>query len=290
MNRLNRTLALVILLIAVPAAAHPPEEFLEGDELTWLLKKKLKLAHKNEASYQARIAELEKNLQVTEETGSSAKQTLEQRAASLEHENQLLKQRLSALGQEAGKTTANMEELKRRMEELKKAQEAAEKRAAQFRDMVAKFKSMVDAGKLQVEIRNGLMLVKLPDNILFDPGKTDLKSAGKEALRQVTEILNGIEGRKFQVTGHTDNVPIRGKRFKSNWELSAARAVEVVKVMMAAGMDGARLSAAGYADQLPVAPNADALGRLQNRRIEIVVQPNLEDLPQIDQKIDAARP
>src|SRR5206468_1637431 len=101
--------------------------------------------------------------------------------------------------------------------------------------------------------------------------KTDLKPAGKEAITQVTAILNGIEGRKFQVTGHTDNVPIRGKRFKSNWELSAARAVEVVKVMMAAGMDGARLSAAGYADQLPVAPNADALGRLQNRRIEIVV-------------------
>jgi chemotaxis protein MotB len=145
--------------------------------------------------------------------------------------------------------------------------------------MVAKFKSMVDAGKLQVEFRGGLMLVKLPDNILFDPGKTALKSAGKEAVTQVAQILSGIEGRKFQVTGHTDNVPMKSGKYKSNWELSSARAVEVVKVMIASGMDPKRLSAAGYADQLPVAENDTVIGRLQNRRIEIVVQPNLEELP-----------
>ncbi len=165
---------------------------------------------------------------------------------------------------------------------MRKAQEQAEKRAAQFRQMVAKFKSMIDAGKLQVEIRNGLMLVKLPDNILFDPGKTDLKSAGKEAIAQVTQILTTIEGRKFQVTGHTDNVPIKSGKFKSNWELSAQRAVEVVKFMGANGMDPKRLSAAGYADQLPVADNETDDGRRQNRRIEIVVQPNIEELPALD--------
>src|SRR5262249_56552224 len=118
-----------------------------------------------------------------------------------------------------------------------KAREQAENRAAKLRQMVGKFKSMIDAGKLEVEIRNGLMLVKLPDNILFDPGKTDLKEAGQEAIKQVTQILAGIEGRKFQVTGHTDNVPIKSHKFKSNWELSAQRAVEVVKFMSGAGLD-----------------------------------------------------
>ncbi len=127
--------------------------------------------------------------------------------------------------------------------------------------MVAKFKSMIDAGKLQVEIRNGLMLVKLPDNILFDPGKTDLKPAGKDAIAQVTQILSGIEGRKFQVTGHTDNIPIKSAKFKSNWELSTARAVEVTKLMIADGMDPKRLSAAGYADELPVGDNDTDEGR-----------------------------
>ena len=96
---------------------------------------------------------------------------------------------------------------------------------------------MIDAGKLQVEIRNGLMLVKLPDNILFDPGKTDLKPQGKDAHRAGDADPVGIEGRKFQVTGHTDNIPIKSAKFKSNWELSTARAVEVTKLMIADGMD-----------------------------------------------------
>ena len=116
------------------------------------------------------------------------------------------------------------------------------------------------------------------------PRKTALKPGGREAISSVASVLATIEGRKFQVTGHTDNVPIRSSRFKSNWELSAARAVEVVKVMIAAGLAPTRLSAAGYADQLPIAGNEDAVGRLQNRRIEIVVMPNLEELPAIDAK------
>src|SRR5205085_7942833 len=123
---------------------------------------------------------------------------------------------------------SELTEAKKRMEELKKAHEQAELRAAQFRQLFAKFKSMIDSGKLKVEIRNGLMLVKLADNILFDPGKTDLKPEGKEAIKEVSAILAGISGRKFQVAGHTDNKPLgHHGPFKSNWELSTARAVQV---------------------------------------------------------------
>ena len=98
----------------------------------------------------------------------------------------------------------------------------------------------------------------------------------------MTQILAGIEGRKFQVTGHTDNIPIKSARFKSNWELSAQRAVEVTKLMISDGMDAKRLSAAGYADELPVAGNDTDEGRKKNRRIEIVVVPNIEDLPPME--------
>jgi len=127
------------------------------------------------------------------------------------------------------------------------------------------------------------MLVKLPDNILFDPGKTDLKKEGQEAIAQVTKILSGVEGRKFQVAGHTDNVPIKSGKFKSNWELSTARAVTVVNLMIKEGMDAKRLSAAGYADVLPVASNDNDEGKRQNRRIEIVLVPNVEDLPTMEE-------
>ena len=235
--------------------------------------------------YEAKVAELNKTkaeLDQTKRDADEAKRKCDATQARLDSENLAMKAKLTALGQDISKLTSTSEEDKKRIAELMKRQEAAEARAKQFRDMVAKFKSMIDAGKLQVEIRNGLMLVKLPDNILFDPGKTDLKPAGQEAIKQVTQILAGIEGRKFQVTGHTDNVPIKSGKFKSNWELSTQRAVEVVKFMSKNGMDEKRLSAAGYADTLPVADNGSDDGRRQNRRIEIVVVPNIEDLPPMD--------
>jgi len=232
--------------------------------------------------YEAKVAELNKTkaeLDQQKRDAAEAKRRCDETQARLDGENMAMKQKLTALGQDISKLTSTSEEDKKRIAELQKRQEAAEKRAQQFRDMVAKFKSMIDAGKLQVEIRDGLMLVKLPDNILFDPGKTDLKPQGKDAIAQVTQILSGIEGRKFQVTGHTDNIPIKSAKFKSNWELSTARAVEVTKLMIADGMDPKRLSAAGFADELPVGDNATEEGRRANRRIEIVVQPNLNELP-----------
>jgi chemotaxis protein MotB len=240
--------------------------------------------------YEAKVAELNKTkaeLDQTKADAAKAKKKCDETQAKLDGENLAMKQRLIALGQNVSSLQSDKAAQEKLIAEMKKQQEAAEKRAQQFRDMVAKFKSMIDAGKLQVEIRNGLMLVKLPDNILFDPGKVDLKPQGKDAIAQVTQILSGIEGRKFQVTGHTDNVPIKSAKFKSNWELSTARAVEVTKLMIADGMDGKRLSAAGYADELPVGDNATEDGRRSNRRIEIVVQPNIEDLPSME---DVSKP
>jgi len=214
--------------------------------------------------YDARVNELNKaraEMDEQDKLAAAQRKKSAARIAELEKERDALKARLTALGADVEKGQADLEAMKKRVEELKKAQEQAELRAKTFRDLVAKFRSMVESGKLKVEIRNGLMLVKLADNILFDPGKTDLKKEGKEAIKEVSQILAGIEGRKFQVTGHTDNVPIRSKRFKSNWELSAARAVEVVNVLIAGGMPAPRLSAAGYADVLPVATNDTDDGR-----------------------------
>ena len=95
--------------------------------------------------------------------------------------------------------------------------------------LVEKLRSMIDAGQLKVAIRNGRMIIVLPNDVLFDSGKVDLKPAGKEALTQVANVLAGIGDRRFLVAGHTDNVPIKTSRFPSNWELSTARAVEVAK-------------------------------------------------------------
>jgi chemotaxis protein MotB len=149
---------------------------------------------------------------------------------------------------------------------------------------------MTESGKLKVEIRDNRMIVSLGDRILFDPGKTQIKKEGADTLKEVTTILKDVRGRDFQVAGHTDNMPIRSARFRSNWDLSTARAVEVVNFMVGSGMEASRLSAAGYADQAPLGSNDSADGRMKNRRIEITLMPNLDDLPPIADDSKTAAP
>ena len=196
-----------------------------------------------------------------------------------------LGQDVSRLTTEAGSKDAELVQAQKRMEELRKAQAQAEARAAQFRKLVTQFKTLTDAGKLQVEIRENRMIVRLGDKILFDPGKTDLKPEGKDALRQVTEVLKSLPNRNYQIAGHTDNAPIKSAKFRSNWDLSTARAVEVLNFMVSAGMEPKRVSAAGYAETSPVATNDTPENKAKNRRIEITLVPNLDDLPPIDEAL-----
>jgi chemotaxis protein MotB len=211
--------------------------------------------------------------------------TRDQKIDTLTKKLESLGQDVSRLETERGNLGGELETAKKRMEDLRKAQAQAEARASQFRKLVSQFKQLTDAGKLQVELRENRMIVRLGDQILFDPGKTELKKEGEDALRQVTDVLKEIPNRNFQVAGHTDNIPIKSKRFRSNWDLSTARAVEVVNFMISSGMEPKRLSAAGYADQSPVAANDTSENKAKNRRIEITLVPNLDDLPPIDEAL-----
>jgi len=229
-------------------------------------------------------AEMAQSKKTCDETISD----LDKKNKELTGENSVMKAKLVSLGQDlskvktqAGAYLDDIGEKERQIAELMKAQEAARQRAAMFKGLMEKFKNMIDSGKLKVEIRKGRMIVKMSDKILFDPGKADLKKEGKQAMAEVTQILAGIPDRQFQIAGHTDNVPIRSRRFKSNWELSTARAVNVVKFMAENGMDPKRLSAAGYSEYDPVGDNSTEDGKMLNRRIEITLMPSIEELPKI---------
>ena len=229
-----------------------------------------------------KLAATQTELEKEKANHSKDSDTRDARISVLSKKLESLGQDVSRLESERGTMGGELEQARKRMEELRKAQALAEARAAQFRKLVAQFKSLTDAGKLQVELRDNRMIVRLGDQILFDPGKTELKKEGQDALRQVTVVLRDIPNRNFQVAGHTDNIPIKSARFRSNWDLSTARAVEVVNFMIGSGMEPKRLSAAGYADQSPVAANDTPENKAKNRRIEITLVPNLDDLPPID--------
>lgn len=252
-----------------------------------------KLAHQKDVdALKAKLASAESDLAATQkqltavtgELGDTRKQLDDQTTVLGE-----LKKRLEKLGQnvdklmsEKGQLNKTLEDAKGRLEELRKQQEAAEARVATFKRLLERFRSMVDSGQLKVIVRNGRMLISLPDNVLFDSGKSEIKPTGLEALKKVAEVLASIPDRQFVVAGHTDDVPIKTARFPSNWELSTARAVEVVNYLVKQGMKPQSLSAAGFSQFDPVAPNDTPENKALNRRIEIVLQPNLAELPSLE--------
>ena len=115
------------------------------------------------------------------------------------------------------------------------------------------------------------VVLKLPGKVLFDLGKAELKPGAKKTLNRVISLLKKYPY-NIQVEGHTDNLPIHTERFHSNWELSAARAISVIKYLHQNGIPQERLSALGYGEYRPVAPNDTPEHRSLNRRIEILIK------------------
>ena len=198
--------------------------------------------------------------------------------AELRTELEKLGKNVDSMLQEKGTLSKALDDAKGRLDELRKAQAAAEARAKLFKDFIQKLKSMIDAGQLQVATRAGRLVIQLPNDVLFDSGQKAVKPAGKQALTALAKVLVTVPGRSFQVAGDTDNLPIQTQRFPSNWELSTARAVEVVHFLVSQAVDPHALSAAGYGEFDPVASNDTPDGRAKNRRIEITLQPNLDEL------------
>jgi chemotaxis protein MotB len=147
--------------------------------------------------------------------------------------------------------------------------------------------------KLKAEIKNGeiklsqsgdRIQVDLVDKILFNSGEAALSPKGQEVLTRVAAVLKTIDDRQIQVSGHTDDSPIKNedlkKQFPTNWELSTARAVNVVRFLTETGQVPAKhMLAAGYGQFHPIAANANPKGRASNRRIEILLTPLLAAAP-----------
>jgi chemotaxis protein MotB len=125
---------------------------------------------------------------------------------------------------------------------------------------------------IKVKVTETGIAVKVADPIGFDIGDAKIKPELISVLGQIAEIIGRVEGTQIRVEGHTDDVPIHTREFPSNWELSAARALNVVKFLASHGnIDPSRLSAIGYGEYRPLVPNTSEKNRMKNRRIEIFV-------------------
>lgn len=228
---------------------------------------------------EAALAEANKKLEATQGELSAEKD----KNKKLNEENQTLQQKIAELEGQIRKLNADIKVLEEQnadlarkagatADELKKLRDEKAKRLAElqvYKDLFAKLKALIDAGTIQVEVRKGRFVVKLASSILFDSGKTDLKPEGQAALSNLAGALKSLSDREWLVAGHTDNVPIKTGRYRSNWNLSSDRAANVVISMVGDGVAGGRLTSAGRSDQEPMASNSTPGGRSLNRRVEL---------------------
>jgi chemotaxis protein MotB len=148
-----------------------------------------------------------------------------------------------------------------------------------YAGLLNEMKEEIEQGQIVITELKGKLTVDVVDKILFDSGQAEIKPEGLAVLKKVVDILIPVTDKTIRIEGHTDNVPIRGglaKRYPTNWELSAARAITVTRYLEKEGLDPALLSAAAFGEYQPVADNETAEGRAKNRRIAIVLLPKEE--------------
>ena len=138
------------------------------------------------------------------------------------------------------------------------------------KQLILQFREQIQAGKMEIrETRDGVA-INLPEKLLFETGKADIRPDARETLDSIAVFLDSIQN-PLRVEGHTDNVPIHTDLFPSNWHLSVARGMNVGYYFLNAKLPPKRLALAGYSEYRPIASNDAEEGRIKNRRVEIVI-------------------
>jgi chemotaxis protein MotB len=226
------------------------------------------------------------------------------RMGALEEESRQLSERVRAEELNLSAKQADLRGAQQRLEEqealiqqlvrskvlLEKAKAELEKRSGEYDRLAQALREEISAGQVEISELRGRMTLRLKDQILFASGSVAVNREGRATLDRVATALRGIRGRTIRVEGYTDNVPVGPSGpYPSNWELSTARAVAVVRHLQERGVDPTLLAAAGYGEFHPVASNDSPDGRSQNRRIEIVLAASIDGTPPLEVERPAPR-
>lgn len=202
---------------------------------------------------------------------------------ALKKERTALQGEKAALQQEKESSQKDVEALQAKVNQLSEKAEKAEqleKATQTYQDLQKKLEKEIQEGQVQLKEMKDRLTVTMVDQILFASGSAVVGKKGKSVLAKVVTILKDVKDKRIEVDGHTDNVPIVSalkSRFATNWELSTARATEVVRYLQEeGGIDPRILSATGFGEHQPIASNDTEEGRHKNRRIEIVLLPSFK--------------
>jgi chemotaxis protein MotB len=269
--RMSILAVMATLLLALVGCGHSDEEMAQKQREIDKLAADLKAAKAQMAQDQAKAAETQNEIEA-----------------------------MRAKLKQAGVTAEELQKTQQALQEYKQRADQLAQIEARFRDLKARLEKLTQVG-LKVVVRNNRMVIQLPGDVLFDSGKDELKATGKDVLVQVAQVIGGdntLAQRNFQVAGHTDNERYGGGPFKDNWGLSLARARQVLLFLISpkgdagkpgakpaepkgGGLDPKHWAASGYGETDPIAgtvENQSKDDRGKNRRVELVLQPNVEEM------------
>jgi chemotaxis protein MotB len=195
---------------------------------------------------------------------------------SLKNENALVQDNLKVLTTESKMTIAEQAKRLKNFQDMIQAQrDVMNKLKNSIADALMNYKS----DELSVYIKDGNVYVSLEEKLLFKSGSDVVDPKGKEALKTLAKVLNSTSNVTVMIEGHTDNVPIKTSQFKDNWDLSTARATSILRILTTDySFDQNRITASGRGQFHPVKSNDTAEGRAANRRTEIILSPDLNEL------------
>ncbi|MBP7342157.1 MAG: OmpA family protein [Deltaproteobacteria bacterium] len=201
---------------------------------------------------------------------------LTQQIASLETQNKGLTEQVASLTGKVADLEADNAGLSESLDRAAKKTQEQEKASNTYQQLLKEMKSEIAQGQITIKELKGKLTMDVVDKILFASGEAKVKKEGLEVLDRVVEILKDVQDKNIRIEGHTDNVPIAGKLAKTyptNWELSAARAINVSRYLQRQGIDPSVLSATAFGEYQPIADNTTPEGRAKNRRIAIILLP-----------------
>ena len=181
-----------------------------------------------------------------------------------------LRETQGSLARQLAQTRAELEEERRVRAEH---EEALEQVQGSYQGLVEKLEKELQKGQIEIYRLRGRLQIRAVEQLLFESGSDTVKPEGQEVLATVAQELGQRLTGLIRIEGHTDSLPISNARFPSNWELSSARAIAVLRVLARNGVATERLSAAAMGPYRPIADNETREGRARNRRIEIVIVP-----------------
>lgn len=204
----------------------------------------------------------------------------------LNDKNSNLENKLSAISSDAAdkqsqlaKSRQQIADQQRRLEQLQALIDQQKEKSLALKKKMADALVGFSSNELTISNKNGKVYVSLQENLLFPSGSADINEKGKLALAKLAGVLNQNPDISVNIEGHTDSIPMKGRKFEDNWALSTGRATSIVRILVNEyAVDAVRVIASGHSQYDPVNTNSTSEGRAKNRRTEIILSPKLDEL------------